>query len=370
MKTVLCVFGTRPEAIKMAPVVRELKKYPALFRTRVVVTAQHRDMLDQVLRLFKIRPDADLNLMRPGQSLTDVTVDALRLLEEVYRRERPDMVLVQGDTTTVLAASLAAYYQGIPVGHVEAGLRSDDVRNPFPEEVNRRLADAVSTLHFAPTEAGRRNLLREGLPKAGIHVTGNTGIDALHLGVKELGRRSSPMSAPFILLTAHRRENFGAPLENVFQAVADVARARPALQVVYPVHPNPQVRGAAGRLLKGLPNVRLLPPLDYGDLLLYLKHCLFVVTDSGGLQEESPSLGKPVLVLRRVTERPEGVKAGVARLVGTDRAVVRRNIERLLDDRALYRRMSRAMNPYGDGRASSQIVQALKQWFRHANVFK
>jgi UDP-N-acetylglucosamine 2-epimerase (non-hydrolysing) len=355
MKKILCVFGTRPEAIKMAPVVLALKA-DRRCRVRVAVTAQHRRLLDGVLAFFRIRPDVDLNLMRPGQTPTGVAAAALRGLDALYRKEKPDMVLVHGDTTTTLAAALAAYHLKIPVGHVEAGLRSGDVRNPFPEEVNRRLADAVSDFHLAPTAGARRNLLKEGAPSAGILVTGNTGIDALLLGLRRLGRVACPVKGPFVLLTAHRRENFGAPLEEVFRAVAEVARARPGLSFVYPVHPNPNVRGAARRLLSGLSNVRLFPPLDYPDLLPILRDCLFVVTDSGGLQEEAPSLGKPVLVLRKVTERPEGIRAGNARLVGTRLSDVRRWICRLLDDKSFFRRMTRVRNPYGDGKAAKKVV--------------
>lgn len=363
MKKVLCVFGTRPEAIKMAPVVLELKKHPKLFRVRVAVTAQHREMLDDVLELFRIRPDVDLNLMKPGQSLTDVTTGVLSKMELVYRREKPDLVLVHGDTTTTLAAALAAYYQKIPVGHVEAGLRSGDVYNPFPEEVNRRLADAVSSLHFAPTAEARKNLLKEGIPASGIVVTGNTGIDALTLAVKRL-KPARVHAAPFVLMTAHRRENFGPPLENIFRAVADVARARRDVSFVYPVHPNPNVGGPARRILGSLPNVRLLPPLGYADFLPYLRDCLFVLTDSGGLQEEAPSLGKPVLVLRRVTERAEGVRAGTSLLAGTDRVAVRRILLKLLAHPEARRRMSRRTNPYGDGRAASRTVRRIAAFFQ------
>jgi UDP-N-acetylglucosamine 2-epimerase (non-hydrolysing) len=372
LKKVLCVFGTRPEAIKMAPVVLELRKRPREFRVRVAVTAQHRGMLDQVLGLFGVRSDHDLDIMRPGQSLTDVSVRALAGLEPVLRRERPDLVLVHGDTTTTLMAALAAYYQRVPVGHVEAGLRSGDAYNPFPEEINRRLADAVCALHFAPTPSARRNLLEEGVSPRGIFVTGNTGIDALRWGVEALARGrwvpnkrwAALARGPFVLVTAHRRENFGRPLRDVFGAIADVSRARPHLRFVYPVHPNPNVDNAARAALGNNARVSLIPPLEYGDLLYFLQKALFVLTDSGGLQEEAPSLGKPVLVLRRVTERPEAVRAGTVTIIGTERAAVRRWILRLLDDRALYRSMANAVNPYGDGRAAERTVGAIRYFFR------
>jgi UDP-N-acetylglucosamine 2-epimerase (non-hydrolysing) len=365
---VLCVFGTRPEAIKMAPVVLALRARPRDFDARVAVTAQHRGLLDRVTRFFRLPVRYDLDIMRDGQSLTDVTTRALVRLEPVLHRWRPDLVLVHGDTTTALAAALAAYYQKVPVGHVEAGLRSGDRYNPFPEEVNRRLADAVCALHFAPTAESRRNLLAEGVSPRGIFVTGNTGIDALRLAARRLSSRGRVAASPavrclgrrpFILVTAHRRENFGRPLEDVCAALKDVARRRPDLDIVYPVHPNPNVTGTVRPRLGGLRNVRLLPPLDYPDLVYLLQRARLVVTDSGGLQEEAPSLGKPVLVLRRVTERPEAVRAGTVRVVGTDRAVVRRWILRLLRDRALYRRMANAVNPYGDGHAARRTVQAV-----------
>ena len=355
----------------MAPLVLALQEFPKEFKPKVVVTAQHRDMLDQVLRLFGIRPDHDLNIMQPGQSLTDVSVRALARLEPVLKKERSDMVLAHGDIATTLLATLAAFYQKIPVGHVEAGLRSHDMANPFPEEMNRRLTDAVAALHFAPTAESKRNLQREGVPPAGIFITGNTGIDALSLGLARLKNhppRLSPAVArmashPFVLVTAHRRENFGRPLEEVFQAVRDVAQARPQVHFLYPVHPNPHVVEPARRILGDLPNVLLTEPLDYGPLIFLLKRCLFVITDSGGIQEEAPSLGKPVLVLRNVTERPEAVRAGTVRLVGTRGADVKKWVEKLLDDGSLRRRMGRAVNPYGDGKAAQRTVAALRHWF-------
>jgi UDP-N-acetylglucosamine 2-epimerase (non-hydrolysing) len=354
----------------MAPLVLALQALPREFIPRVVVTAQHRDMLDQVLRLFAIRPHHDLSLMRSGQSLTDISVRALARLEPVFQRERPDLVLVHGDTSTTLLATLAAFYQKIPVGHVEAGLRSHNDRNPFPEEMNRKLTDAVAALHFAPTAMSKKNLVREGIRPQSIFVTGNTGIDALHVGLARLKGHPPRLPTaveraaqkPFVLVTAHRRENFGRPLEQVFQAIRQVARSRPGLHFIYPVHPNPNVKGPAHHILGGIPNICLTDPLDYGPLLSLMKRCLFVVTDSGGIQEEAPSIGKPVLVLRHVTERPEAVRAGTVRLVGTDRNRVKQWIETLVTNPTVHRRMARALNPYGDGRAASRIVTALRHW--------
>jgi UDP-N-acetylglucosamine 2-epimerase (non-hydrolysing) len=371
VKKILCVFGTRPETVKMAPVVLALRARRREFLCRVAVTAQHRGMLDQALSQFGLRADHDLDIMREGQSLTGVTTRALEGLEPVFRRERPDMVLVHGDTTTTLAAALAAYYQKVPTGHVEAGLRSGDPLNPFPEENNRRLADALCALHFAPTPGARRNLLAEGIPPGGIFVTGNTGIDALFLMGRKLkeGAARPPAALrrlaekPFVFITAHRRENFGRPLEDICRGLARAARRRPEARFVYPVHPNPNVLKPVRRLLGGLRNVELLSPLGYADAVYLLERCRFVVTDSGGLQEEAPSLGKPVLVLRRVTERPEAVRAGAARLAGTGAAGVERWVLRLWDGGPVYRRMAAAVNPYGDGRAGERTVEALRRYF-------
>lgn len=379
MKKIFCVFGTRPEAVKMAPVVLALRARPKEFDCRVVVTAQHRHMLDQVLALFGIVPHHDLDVMTPKQSLTAITVKVLERLEKVLKAESPDMVLVHGDTTTSLSASLSAFYHRIPVGHVEAGLRSFDKANPFPEELNRVAADAVSSLHFAPTAKSRQNLLKEGIDPKGIYITGNTGIDALRIMRDRLrkGVVAAPSAQlqrlaakPFVLITAHRRENFGAPLESICAALADVASAKPDLNLVYPVHPNPNVQGPATAALGGLPNVHLLPPLEYGDFLYFMERARFIVTDSGGLQEEGPSLGKPVLVLRDVTERPEAVRAGTARVVGTDRATIVRWVRKLLDDRRSFDRMANAVNPYGDGRAAERTIEAIRHFFgyRHARI--
>jgi UDP-N-acetylglucosamine 2-epimerase (non-hydrolysing) len=360
-RKILLLFGTRPEAIKMAPVQRALKERPREFRVRTVVTAQHRRLLDDVLTFFKIRPDHDLNLMRPGQAPLDVLARALRALGPLFERERPHLVLVHGDTTTALAGALAAFHRQVPLGHVEAGLRSRDMANPFPEEANRRLVDALATLHFAPTARARRNLLQEGTPPEGIFVTGNTGIDALKWGISQIVPRLS--NGILVLVTAHRRENFGAPFQSLCAGLADAARARPDVEFVYPVHPNPEIKKPVETHLRPLPNVRLLPPVAYPDLLGYLARARLVVTDSGGLQEEAPSLGIPVLVLRRVTERPEAVRAGTVRVIGTDRAHVRHEVLRLLSDNRLHARMARAVNPYGDGRAAGRTVRALRHYF-------
>lgn len=360
---VLSVFGTRPEAVKMAPVVRQLAQTPGV-ESLVCVTAQHREMLDQVLRLFDIRPDVDLNLMRPGQTLAGLSAAVFTHLDPVLADLRPDWVLVQGDTTTVMTTALAAYYRRIRVGHVEAGLRTFDKWQPFPEEINRRVAGVTADLHFAPTERARQNLLREGIDDKLIHVTGNPVIDALHwaaeqpvpplvvdLQAKAAGRR-------LILVTAHRRENFGAPLENICAALRRIA-SRGDVEIVYPVHLNPNVQEPVYRLLEGVPHITLLPPLDYLPLVHLMRTADLVLTDSGGIQEEAPGFGKPVLVLREVTERPEGVEAGTLRLVGTDPDRIVAAAASLLDDAAAYALMAQAVNPFGDGHAAERIVRAL-----------
>ncbi len=371
---VLCIFGTRPEAIKMAPVVRALQRRVDI-TTRVWVTAQHRQMLDQVLTVFGIRPDLDLDVMRDAQSPTQVAALVLQGLEPRLVEERPDWVLVQGDTTTVMATAIAAHHLRIQLGHVEAGLRTHDKQNPFPEEMNRIIADAVSDLHFAPTERARQNLLREGIPDASIRVTGNTVIDALQwiaaqrepeevgallkrVGMNEEALSPRPVSASprLLLVTAHRRENFGEPLRNICLALREIAACRPDVRIVYPVHLNPNVQQPVNELLGAIPNVTLLPPLEYSLLAHLLKHAYLVLTDSGGLQEEAPSLGKPVLVLRSVTERPEAVEAGTAKIVGTDKDSIVRETYRLLDDAAAYGAMAHAVNPFGDGHAAERIV--------------
>jgi UDP-N-acetylglucosamine 2-epimerase (non-hydrolysing) len=366
-RKVLTVVGTRPEAIKMAPVIRELARRGNAFQSVVCATAQHREMLDQVLRLFDIRPDHDLNLMRENQTLAQITAAAVAGLDPVVHREAPDWILVQGDTTTVLAAGLVGYYHRVRIGHVEAGLRSGDRYQPFPEEINRRMAGVVADLHFAPTAAARANLLREGVPETAVHVTGNPVIDALqHVAALPFDLSRSPLAglAPdrrWVLVTAHRRENFGAPLERICGALADLAaKYAGRVQWIYPVHPNPNVDGPVRKLLGRIEGITLIPPLDYLPLVNLLKRCELVLTDSGGLQEEAPGLGKPVLVLREVTERPEGIRAGTVRLVGSDRAKIVEETSRLLEDREAYDRMAKAVQPYGDGRAAERIVDILE----------
>lgn len=367
---ILSVFGTRPEAVKMAPVVQELKRTPGV-ESFVCVTAQHREMLDQVLTLFNIQPDVDLDLMRPDQSLAELSASIFRDLDPVLADLKPDWVLVQGDTTTVATASLLAYYRRIRVGHVEAGLRTHDKWQPFPEEINRRVAGVVADLHFAPTGWARKNLLREGVPSSAIALTGNPVIDALHvvadqpaphevtgllekLGIGLAGDKTNRL----ILVTAHRRENFGAPLQDICTALKELA-GRGDVEIVYPVHLNPNVQEPVYRLLGDLPHVTLLPPLDYLPIVHLIKRSTLVLTDSGGIQEEAPAFGIPVLVLRAVTERPEGVKAGVCKLVGTDTRLIVRTASRLLDDSAAYAKMAKAVNPFGDGHAAGRIVKAV-----------
>jgi len=373
---VLSVFGTRPEAIKMAPVVRKLACLPDSFSSTVCITAQHRQMLDPVLSLFDIRPEYDLDIMKPGQDLFDVTCNVLQGIREVLEKERPDVVLVQGDTTTTMATALAAYYSGVTVGHVEAGLRTHDKRAPFPEEINRTIAGVVADVHFAPTEASRENLLREGTPPEKIFVTGNTVIDAL-LSVSSRIERDPALrdglDAEFsfldgkkklILVTGHRRESFGQGFEQICLALADIARCDPEVEILYPVHMNPNVREPVNRLLGGgrAASIRLIEPVDYLPFVYLMKRAYLIITDSGGVQEEAPSLGKPVLVMRERTERPEAISAGTARLVGTTREKIFAETVRLLTDANAYRTMSRAHNPYGDGRASERIIDVLKNF--------
>ncbi len=367
------VFGTRPEAIKMAPVVKAFQAAAPVIETRVCVTAQHREMLDQVLQLFEIVPDHDLNIMKPGQDLFDITCNILAGLKPVLASEKPDLVLVHGDTTTTLAASLAAYYSRIAVGHVEAGLRTGNKQAPFPEEINRRLTGAVADLHFAPTEAARANLLREGVDPATIHVTGNTVIDALVAVAQrlkeqatlreELDRRFDFLNASkrLILVTGHRRENFGEGFQNICQALADIAEAEPDVEVLYPVHLNPNVRKPVADILasRQLTNVHLIDPVDYLPFVYLMTRAHLIITDSGGVQEEAPSLGKPVLVMRETTERPEAVAAGTVMLVGTSRDRIVKETLHLLHNPAAYATMSQAHNPYGDGHACGRIVQAV-----------
>jgi len=361
----LVVFGTRPEAIKLCPLIRELRSREP-FTVRICVTAQHRGMLDQVLDAFRITPDYDLNLMRPGQTLSGLTARILEGLEPVLAAVSPDMVIVQGDTTTTLAAALAAFYHRIPSAHIEAGLRTGDPAHPFPEEINRVLTGHLADLHFAPTSRAAANLIAEGVPQTRIHVTGNTGIDAV-LYVRD-GLESGAMPSAewacldaarrLIVVTSHRRENFGAAFAREMRALARLA-VRPDVQLVYPVHRNPNVAGPAHELLGGRPNIHLVEPLPYVPFVDLLRRAYLIITDSGGIQEEAPSLGKPVLVMREKTERPEAVEAGTVKLVGTDEERIVAEATRLLDDPAEYTRMTRVHNPYGDGHASRRIADTL-----------
>jgi len=374
MLKVLSVFGTRPEAIKMAPVIKELERHPSSFTSVVCVTAQHRQMLDQVLSLFDIIPDYDLDIMKPGQDLFDLTCNVLQGLKPVLEHERPDIVLVHGDTTTTLATALASYYHRIPVGHVEAGLRTHNKYSPFPEEINRKVTGALTDLHFAPTGTARHNLLHEGVVENAIHVTGNTVVDALlavtdkintDLNIRtQLDESFSFLnqSKRLILVTGHRRENFGEGFENICHALADIAEQRPEIEIVYPVHLNPKVQEPVNRILGGVKhkNIHLIEPLDYLPFVYLMNRAYFIITDSGGIQEEAPSLGKPVLVMRDTTERPEAIEAGTVKLVGTNREKIVQNAINLLDNSSQYHAMSIAHNPYGDGDAAARIISILR----------
>ncbi|MCP4141027.1 MAG: UDP-N-acetylglucosamine 2-epimerase (non-hydrolyzing) [Chloroflexi bacterium] len=364
MMKVLSIFGTRPEAIKMAPIVRELAKRKGI-ESRVCVTAQHREMLDQVLSLFEIKPDVDLNLMRPNQSLAQITAAVFTHLDPILAKIKPDWVLVQGDTTTVMAAALNAYYRQIKVGHVEAGLRTHNKWEPFPEEINRRVAGVSADLHFAPTKWSQQNLLKEGVTKEIIHVTGNPVIDALIFVAKQktptmvAGLLSTLGSKRLVLVTAHRRENHGKPLEHICAALKSIA-ARGDVEIVYPVHLNPNVQEPVKRLLGDVPNITLLPPLEYLPLAHLMKNANLILTDSGGIQEEAPAFGVPVLVLRDVTERPEGVQAGTLKLVGTDEHKIINEANYLLNDPLAHAAMAQAVNPFGTGDSAKKIVDILE----------
>ncbi len=372
----MLVFGTRPEAIKMAPLYHALKACPEHFETQVCVTAQHRHMLDQVLRVFEISPDIDLNLMKAGQDLYDMTASVLLGMRDVLRQHKPDALLVHGDTTTSLAAAMAGFYAGVPIGHVEAGLRTHDVFAPFPEEFNRQVASKVTRWHFAPTKFSQQNLLNERVDEDQITVTGNTVIDALlwvlaridsdvvrQAGITNFLDNRLPFTwqtERFILITGHRRENFGDGFLQICEALKDLAARYPNVHLVYPVHLNPNVQQPVKSILADLPNVHLIEPLDYEPFVYLLKHSHIVLTDSGGIQEEAPSLGKPVLLMRDVTERPEAVDAGTVILVGANRERIVVNVSELLDNDATYKRMSRTHNPYGDGKACERIIDVLR----------
>lgn len=376
---VLVVFGTRPEAIKMAPVVKALKEDRNFFDCTVCVSAQHRHMLDQVLEIFDIEPDIDLNLMKPDQDLFDITTGVMTAMKQVITDVGPDVVLVHGDTTTAMATALSAFYLGVRVGHVEAGLRTFDLDAPFPEEFNRQLVSKVSQLHFAPTIESAENLIKEGHPKEQVFVTGNTVIDSLFWmieTIRSVDLREQALKsffqerfkfdideAPYVLITGHRRENLGDGFSEIFEAVAEVACKYPLISFVYPVHLNPKVKGPAHELLAGINNVYLIEPLQYEAFIYLLSNCYLLLTDSGGLQEEAPSLGKPVLVMRDVTERPEAVAAGTVKLVGSDRRKIVENISQLLDDNNAYTAMASIENPFGDGASAQKIIMNLRGFF-------
>ena len=362
MKKILLVFGTRPEAIKMCPLVQELKRRPSL-QTVVCVTGQHREMLDQVLRAFDVVPDHDLSIMKEKQTLFDVTTAILTKLKAVLETEKPDVVLVHGDTSTTFAAALACFYLQIPVGHVEAGLRTHDIYSPYPEEFNRQAVSIVARYNFAPTEAAKQNLIREGRDPSSIFVTGNTAIDALKTTVCENYAHAEidwASDSRLILITAHRRENLGAPMHSMFRAIRRIIDENPDVKAIYPIHMNPAVREAAAAELGGCDRIHIIEPLEVLDFHNFLARAYLVLTDSGGIQEEAPSLGKPVLVMRDTTERPEGIAAGTLKLVGTEESVIYEHFRRLLTDKAEYEAMSRASNPYGDGFASVRIADILE----------
>ena len=375
MKKILLVFGTRPEAIKMAPLVKAFQKDTEHFETRVCVTAQHRQMLDQVLEVFGITPEYYLNIMAPNQDLYDITAKVLMGLREVLKDFRPDTVLVHGDTTTSMAASLAAFYMQIPVGHVEAGLRTYNMLSPWPEEMNRQVTDRICTYYFAPTEQSKKNLLQENIDEKKIFITGNTVIDALLMAVdiisstpgmeekiaKEFQEKGYTVgNREYILVTGHRRENFGEGFLHICKAIKELAALHPDMDIVYPVHLNPNVQKPVYELLSGVDNVYLISPLDYLPFIYAMQHSTLLLTDSGGVQEEAPSLGKPVLVMRDTTERPEAVEAGTVKLVGTDAEAIVSNVTALLQDKEMYKRMSETHNPYGDGQACERIMVALR----------
>ena len=373
MPTILTIFGTRPEAIKMAPVVKAIETEPTL-KSIVCVTAQQREMLDQVLALFEIKPDYDLDLMTKNQGLADLTARVVTGLQDVLAEVKPDLILVHGDTTTTMAASLAAFYQKIPVGHVEAGLRTHNIYSPWPEEINRQITSRITALNFAPTKLSRQNLLDENIAEASISITGNTVIDALLSVIDKIHSNTAlqetldsqlpelPKDKHLILVTGHRRENFGEGFVNICQALAELAD-NPSVHVVYPVHLNPNVQGPVYATLAGHDNIQLIEPLDYLPFVRLMDKAHIILTDSGGIQEEAPSLGKPVLVMRDTTERPEAVDEGTVRLVGTDKDTIVREVNRLLDSEKEYQTMARAHNPYGDGKAAGRIINTIKERF-------
>jgi UDP-N-acetylglucosamine 2-epimerase (non-hydrolysing) len=363
-KNIIIIVGTRPEAIKMAPIILALIKEPWA-NVRVVATAQHRGMLDQVNKFFGVDPDIDLNIMRQNQTLTTLTARVLLELDDLLKAEKPDAVLVQGDTTTVMTLALACFYHHIPIGHVEAGLRTWDMQNPFPEEANRVIVDKLARWHFAPTEGSRQNLLKEGVLNSKIIVTGNTVIDALLMTVAKNLELTVPLDPAkrLVLITSHRRENFGEPFLNICRALRTLAKNNHEVQFLYPVHPNPNVKDVAYEFLSGLANFTLCEPLDYAPFIAAMKRAYIILTDSGGVQEEAPALGKPVLVLRDKTERPEAVDQGVVKLVGTNYERIVEETQRLLDDEVAYKTMARGISPYGDGHAAERVVKTLRKYF-------
>jgi UDP-N-acetylglucosamine 2-epimerase (non-hydrolysing) len=391
MKKFLIVFGTRPEAIKMAPVIKQLQMENEKWKIKICITAQHREMLDQVLEIFDIKPDYDLNIMEPNQDLYDITSNILLKMKGVLNDFRPDLVLVHGDTTTTFATTLAAFYQKIDVGHIEAGLRTGNIYSPWPEEANRKLTGALAKYHFAPTKTAKENLLREGIRKENIIVTGNTVIDALFLMLEKIEKdknlkeriihnlqkqlpitnhqslitnHQSLITNHYILVTGHRRENFGEGFLNICNALKEIAINNPDINIIYPVHLNPNVRKPVNEILKGIKNIYLIEPLEYPEFVYLMSKSYLILTDSGGIQEEAPSLGKPVLVMRDTTERPEAIKAGTVKLVGTNKDKIIKEVEKLLNDKNEYDKMSKANNPYGDGKASQKICDFLRKVIR------
>ena len=375
MKKIAVIFGTRPDTIKLAPIILELKKEKKHFQVLTIATAQHRQMLDQVLDIFKIKPDYDLDVMQPKQSLVTITKNVIGKLDEILTRELPDMVIVQGDTTTTFVGSLAAFYRQIPVGHIEAGLRTNDRFNPFPEEINRRLTSALTDLHFAPTETSKKALLKENISRDSIFVTGNTVIDALKISVKKNYKYTVPLlndivkqKKKIVLLTMHRRENWGKPMRGACEAVKRLAIEHPEFNFVFPVHLNPIVKEVVYDTLKDLKNVNLIAPLDYLDFVNFMSKTYLIITDSGGVQEEGPHFGIPILVLRKVTERPEAVKYGTVKLVGLDANVIYKTAKKLIENKSEYKKMASAVNPYGDGLSSKRTVQIIKNYFKLSNI--
>jgi UDP-N-acetylglucosamine 2-epimerase (non-hydrolysing) len=370
LKKIAVIFGTRPDTIKMAPIIQEIKKNSKQFELLTIATAQHRQMLDQVLQVFDIKPDYDLNIMKPKQTLASITKNTIEELDNVFSKEKPDMVLVQGDTTTTFVGSLASFYRQIPVGHIEAGLRTNDKANPFPEEINRRLTSSITELHFAPTETAKKALLKENIDRKTVFVTGNTVIDALKVSVKKKYKFSIMklnelvgQKKKIVLLTMHRRENWGAPMQGACDAVKRLAMAYPELNFVFPVHLNPIVRDVVFPTLGKIENVHLIEPLDYMDFVNLMAKSYLIITDSGGVQEEGPHFGIPILVLRKVTERPEAVKYGTVRLVGLDENKIYSTAKKLIDDKTYYNKIASAVNPYGDGLSAKRTVQIIKNYF-------